>query len=345
MRPLSTPTDPPLSPAVLERLVLRWRRDAPTSGLGAHQRRRQGHSLDFREYHPWQRGDDIRKVDWRASARQPRRGELLLRSFEAEERLALAIMIDNRQSMALPEAMPRLLWALWAARALAMLALDKGDEVTLARLFSGAAEPVLELRGPEARVKLRTWTEALWSQRGSAGESLVDLDRIAAKMRPAGATVLISDMLFDDAEGRVQRFARQMQRHKQSFSVVQLDSTAQEIGLLRAARTFHLLRPGEAASDETQLFDETVMQQATNDIASYLRKMRKALQGGGLDWPNQSVVWPHVETPGGVGSVTTRQTGTVPGQDAGLEQLKTLFAQTFPKLPLLAGLALGGGRV
>lgn len=316
--------------------MLRWRRDAPAAGIGVHQRRRQGHSLEFREYRLWQRGDDIRTVDWRASLRQPRRGDLLARSYEAEERLALAIVIDNRPAMMLPETMPRLLWALWAVRALAMLALDKGDEVILARLCAGAAEPVLELRGPDARVRLRAWTEALWHQRGAAGEGFADLDRIAAKMRPAGATVLISDMLFDDAQGRIRRFARQMQRRRQSFSVVQLDSTAHEIGLLRAAHTFHLLRPDEEASDEMQLFDETVMQRATEAIAAHLKEMRRSLQGGGLDWPQQPVIWPQAETPG--------ETGPKAMQGDGLERLKTLFAQSFPRIPLLAGLALGGGR-
>lgn len=328
MTPAGAPTDPPLSPAMLERLVLRWRRDAPVVGIGAHQRRRQGHSLEFRDYRLWQRGDDIRNVDWRASARQPRREDLLLRSYEAEERLALAILIDNRPEMALPGKMPRLLYALWATRALAMLALDKGDEVILARLCPGPAEPVLVLRGAGAGAKLRLWTETLWHQRATAGEAFDDLDRIAMKMRPAGGSVLISDMLFEDADGRMGRFARQMQRRKQSFSVVQLDSTVHEIALLRAAQTFHLVRPGEGTGDDMQLFDEAVMHHATEAIAAHLHKMRHAFHGGGLDWPQVPVVWP-----------------AVPEDDTtGMERLKTLFVQSFPRLPLLSGLSLGGGR-
>lgn len=331
------PTDPPLAPAVLTRLVLRWRRDAPTVGIGPHQRRRQGHSLEFRDYRLWQRGDDIRNVDWRASLRQPRRGDLLMRSYEAEERLALAILVDNRPGMALPETMPRLLWALWAVRALAMMALEKGDEVILACLCAGAAEPVLELRGFAAQARLRAWTEALWQGRDGVGAEFNDLDRIAAKMRPAGATVLLSDMLFEDADGRMRRFARRMQRRRQSFSIVQLDSTAHEIGLLRAAQVFRLARPGEAAGDEMQLFDETAMARATDAITDHLQKMRQSLQGGGLDWPHLPVVWP--QTAASVGAISSQS-----ARSAGLAQLKTLFAQSFPQLPLLAGLALGGGR-
>lgn len=328
MVPGSVLTDPPLAPAVLTRLVLRWRRDVPSASLGAHQRRRQGHSLEFREYRLWQRGDDIRSVDWRASLRQPRRGNLLLRSYEAEERLALAILVDNRPGMALPETMPRLLWALWAARALAMRALEKGDDVILACLCAGAAEPVLELRGPEAQARLRAWAEALWHGRDRVVEGFADLDQIAAKMRPAGATVLISDMLFEDEAGRLRRFAHQMQRRRQSFSVVQLDSTAHEIALLRAAGVFHLTRPGAGAGDEMQLFDEAAMTRATDAITGHLQKMRQILQGGGLDWPHLPVVWPEMAASEG---------------ELGLEQLKALFAQSFPQLPLLAGLGLGGG--
>lgn len=330
MIPTIALTDPPLSPAMLERLVLRWRRDAPAVGIGAHQRRKQGHSLEFRDYRVWQRGDDIRNVDWRASLRQPRREELLLRSYEAEERLSLAIVLDNRPEMALPETMPRLLYALWAVRALVTLALAKGDEVILAKLCSGPGEPVLVLRGAEAKSRARGWCETVWCQRVEASATFANPDRILEKLRPAGAVVLISDMLFDDPAQQMQRFVRQAQRRQRSFSVMQLDSVQHEIGLLRAARTFHLLRAGQEAGDEMHQFDEAAMQQATSAIAAHLQDMRRAFQAGGLDWPQNPVSWP-----------LQPEVVSNPG-DVVMGRLKSHFAQSFPRLPLLAGLSLGG---
>ncbi len=320
-------TDPPLSPAMLDRLVLHWRRDAPTLGTGAHLRRRQGHSLKFRDYRAWQRGDDIRNVDWRASLRQSRREDLLLRSFEAEERLALAIVLDNRPAMALPEAMPRLLYALWAARALVALALDKGHEVFLAKLCAGPGETVVTLRGAGAKARARIWCETLWRQRSEASDGFANCDRILQKLRPAGAVVLVSDMLFDDPERQMPRFAQLAQRRQRSLSVLQLDSVRHEIGLLRAAQKFHLSLPGQEPGNEMHLFDETVMLTATHAIADHLQELRHALHAGGLDWPQEPVIWPEAETC--VAAVA-------------LERLKTHFAQSFPRLPMHAGLNLGG---
>lgn len=321
------PTDPPLSPSLLDRLVLQWRRDAPAAGNGAHIRRRQGHSLEFREYRAWQRGDDIRAVDWRISARQARPEDLLMRSFEAEEQMALAVLIDNRPEMALPEAMPRLLYALWAARALAHMALQKGDQVVLARLFGGPEEPVVRLKGAAGAARARSWAEALWKGRAEATAEFADPRKILTELRPAGAVVVISDMLFDDPQRRFHQLARQAQGKRRSLSVLQLDSTYHEIELLRRATRFHLLRPGQAADDTTHEFEPTAFKTATDAVAAHLAGLRRAVQEGGLDWPADPVSWP--EPPEGPGS-------------EGADLLKTHFNRTFPRLRMLAGLSLGG---
>ena len=323
-------TDPPLSPAMLDRLVLRWRRDAPSLGTGPHQRRRQGHSLEFREYRAYQRGDDIRGVDWRASARLPRRGDLLLRSFEAEQQMTLAIVIDNRPEMALPETMPRLLYALWAMRALATLALDKGDEVILARLFAGPGEALATMRGAAGGVRARDWAETIWAGRlmPSALAGFADMRRIADKLRPAGAAVVLSDMLFDDPEQKFVQFARQIQTRRRSLSVLQLDSVQHEIALLRRAAEFRLIRPDQHESDDLQQFDEVAFRTATDAVTVHTTRLRQSARAGGLDWPLDPVAWPLPD------SDDTLQSGT--------ERLKSRFAQDFPRLPLLANLSFGG---
>lgn len=323
MAPSGALTDPPLSPSVLDRLVLQWRPDAPAAGIGAHVRRRQGHSLEFREYRAWQRGDDIRAVDWRLSARQARPGDLLMRSFEAEEQMALAVLIDNRPEMALPEGMPRLLYALWAARALAHLALQKGDQVVLARLFKGPGDPVLRLNGASGGTRARAWAEALWNGRAQATAEFADPRKILAELRPAGAVVVISDMLFDDPDRRFHRLARQAQGRRRSLSIMQLDSTHHEIELLRRAARFQLLRPGQVADDTINEFEESAFKTVTDAVAAHLGGLRRAVQAGGLDWPADPVSWPE------------------PAAEAA-EALKTHFTRTFPRLRMLAGLSLGG---
>lgn len=321
-------TDPPISLAALGRAVLRLRQNVPASGLGVHVRRRQGHSLEFREYRPYQRGDDIRTVDWRASSRMPRRSDLLVRSFEAEQQLSLVIVLDNRPDMRLPEAMPKLLYALWAARALATLALGQGDEVVLARLFSGAAPAIARLRGGTGQIQARHWADAIWQEGdarpGEAGQpDFTDLARLARRLRPAGAVVVISDMLFDDPDHRFMQFARAAQGQRRSLSVLQLDSLQHETGLLRREREFRLIRPGHAIEQGTQQFDESVLAAAAEAIARHLALSRHSIQAGGLDWPFEPVTWPEPDL-------------------SGAEALKTHFSRSFPGLPMLAGLTLGG---
>lgn len=323
-------TDPPIPPAALGRAVLRMRRNAPSSGLGAHVRRSQGHSLEFREYRPYQRGDDIRTVDWRASSRMTRRSNLLVRSFDAEQQLTLAIVLDNRPDMRLPEAMPKLLYALWAVRAMADLALGQGDEVILARLFSGAAPAMARLRGG-GQMEARRWADAVWqdgnpsSAQGRADDAdqpdFADLAGLVRRLRPAGAIVVVSDMLFDDPEQRFMRFARAAQGQRRSLSVLQLDSLQHETGILRREREFTLIRPGHAANTVTQQFDEDVFAAAANAVSGHLALCRHMVHSGGLDWPADPVTWPEPEIPG-------------------LDALKSHFSQTFPRLPMLAGLTL-----
>ncbi|HRM76277.1 MAG TPA: DUF58 domain-containing protein, partial [Paracoccus sp. (in: a-proteobacteria)] len=241
-----------------------------------------------------------------------------MRSFEAEQQLTLVIVLDNRPDMRLPEAMPKLLYALWAVRALATLALGQGDEVVLARLFSGAAPAIARLRGGSGQIQARHWADAIW-QDGDARSAdsraadarsadarasvaaqpdFADLAGVVRRLRPAGAVVVISDMLFDDPEHRFMQFARAAQRQRRSLSVLQLDSLQHETALLRREREFRLIRPGHAIDAGTQQFDESVLAAAADAVAGHLAMSRHAIHAGGLDWPLEPVTWPEPDLPG-----------------------------------------------
>ncbi|PZX26321.1 DUF58 domain-containing protein [Rhodobacter capsulatus] len=320
-------TAPPLSRAMLQRLVLRYRRNAPAAALGPHLRRAQGHSLEFRDYRAYQPGDDIRTVDWRASLRRGETAGLLVRSFEAEKRLTLAVLIDNRPEMLLPETAPKLLFALWALRALAELALAGGDDVLLARLFSGAGQPSVTLRGTSGPQQAARWAEALWHAGDVSGvgaaPAFADLTALERQLQPASAVVVISDLLFDDRGGRFAAFLRAAQMRRRSVSILHLDSFAHEAAMLRQLGQFRLLRPDAQEDPGPLRHDAAVLAEAGAAIAEHLRALRREAAGPGLDWPAQAVQWPATD---------------------GFEKtdLRDLFAQSFPALPLLRGLGLGG---
>jgi len=59
----------PISRDRLQRALFKARHEMPSAGLGATRRRRLGQSLEYREHREYVAGDDIRNIDWRASAR------------------------------------------------------------------------------------------------------------------------------------------------------------------------------------------------------------------------------------------------------------------------------------
>ena len=63
---------------------------------GSHDGARPGHGGDFRDIHPFVPGDEIRRVDWKATARAARRpGELFVRRTHALSDASVVIVIDN----------------------------------------------------------------------------------------------------------------------------------------------------------------------------------------------------------------------------------------------------------
>jgi len=63
---------------------------------GAHEGARPGQGGDFRDIHPFAPGDELRRVDWRATARAARRpGELLVRRTNALSDSSVVIAIDT----------------------------------------------------------------------------------------------------------------------------------------------------------------------------------------------------------------------------------------------------------
>lgn len=62
---------------------------------GGHEGRRGGTGGDFRDIHPFAPGDELRRVDWRATARMARRpGDLLVRRTNALSDSAVVIALD-----------------------------------------------------------------------------------------------------------------------------------------------------------------------------------------------------------------------------------------------------------
>lgn len=63
---------------------------------GAHRSRLRGTGTRFVDHRPYAVGDDLRRVDWRASARSP---TVVVKQYEADRAAATALLVDVSRSM------------------------------------------------------------------------------------------------------------------------------------------------------------------------------------------------------------------------------------------------------
>lgn len=162
--------------------------------VGEHPGRRKGQALEFDDYRGYAPGDDFRSIDWNAYARL---GELYVKTSQAPETIALALLIDCSRSM--DWGRPNKLWyAKRLAVALGAMALLHFDTVQLYRLGDGEAQAGSLFTGPGA---LHAFAEELGRMPVAATTDL--LHGIGAFQQTTslrGITALISDLLVPDEE-------------------------------------------------------------------------------------------------------------------------------------------------
>jgi len=131
---------------VLPRLPLSPR----LTGLhGSHEGRRIGQGGDFRDIHQFAPGDELRRVDWKATARMARRpGDLMVRRTNTLSDASMVIAIDTADDLGAVVAtwgsgdlarsgVTSLDRARQAARSIAAAAISSGDRVALHVLTHG----------------------------------------------------------------------------------------------------------------------------------------------------------------------------------------------------------------
>jgi uncharacterized protein (DUF58 family) len=279
----------PIPSSQLDRYRLRLRQRDRGTVAGGHLIRQRGQSLEFREFRPYLPGDDIRHVDWRASARHHRRDEFVVRTFEHEVQTRLVISIDTRATMRLPEGGSKLQLASWFAEAMAYIAARSGDSVALHGLESGR---VIELGSSADRWRIRRALQQLRAP-GTASPvvSFTALDRA---LPPGGVWLVLTDLYFA-TEAEAMSLAARV-RHAQHGSrwvvVVDFDSWACE-----THRVGHGLRrldgPGVSAPELRVRVTPDLLDDVKRRIDARKRGFDRGAAAGGYDrlkftWPADS---------------------------------------------------------
>jgi len=273
-----------LSPALLGALsglelvsVRRLRR--PSEGV--HPALRHGREEEFFQHRPYVRGDDLRAVDWRASART---GHPLLKERHQPARRPLTLLLDTSASMAFPETASKLRQAKVLAAALAFLALRRGDSVEMSRLRGAGFEKVARLR-PAPR-SLHAISGALTPLSASGdGDLAAGLAGVGSSVARHGLAVVLSDLYGEEA--RLLRAIAAIRRVAE-VAVVQILAAA-EREIPSGFRSLEELEGGTVVS-----LDGAALGSYASRVTAWTEGLEAGVRSAGAEWVSADAAEPPV---------------------------------------------------
>ncbi len=197
-----------LDQQVLDRLsTLQLHARLPMLGSvsGAHRSPIRGSSLEFAEYRKYVPGDDTRRLDWRAYARNDR---YYIKEFEADTNLRMCIVLDTSGSMDFANnGISKLNYARRLAGSLAYIAARQGDAVGLYCAGSDTSGTSEQDKGfhtqiPPKRgtVHLSTVLDELGEAEAAGETGLANSLHKMAERVPQRALIIVFSDLFIDPE-------------------------------------------------------------------------------------------------------------------------------------------------
>ncbi|MGH0033632.1 MAG: DUF58 domain-containing protein [Myxococcota bacterium] len=173
----------------LSRVAGRLLAGSPLLPHGQSPRRdRAGRGLEFLDHRPYSEGDDIRRIDWRATARSRRP---IVRRHRDEAFSTVFLCVDRSASMGTGRGEKWRL-ALQLAAALGYLLVQGGNRVGLAAFSSGVDRALRPARGRAAYARLVKELATLKVRPDGGGSRL---ESCSALVTSASCAVVISDFL------------------------------------------------------------------------------------------------------------------------------------------------------
>lgn len=126
---------------------------------GVKKVRRIGHSYEFEHIKQYNRGDDYRSINWKATGR---RAQLMVNVYEDEKSQAVYTIIDKSRVMHMPfHGLSLFDYAVNASLVIANIVLGKQDK---AGLLTFAEQPKARIRADRGKHQLRKILEALYNE-------------------------------------------------------------------------------------------------------------------------------------------------------------------------------------
>jgi uncharacterized protein (DUF58 family) len=267
----------------LERLHLVAKRLSWAGAKGEHAVSRKGFSLEFSDYRRYQRGDDLRYVDWNVYRRLDR---LLLKVFTAEEEMNIYLLVDTSRSMA--EGAPvKLDYAKKVAAALGYIGLKNLDRVGGAAFDSSLRQPFRLGRGRKQILSMFSFLNKLScsgeTHLGAAIHSFTNL------FPQPGFVVIVSD-LFDPAGWR--RALEELAVKRYQLLVIHV---VDEQELQPKARGDVALADVEGGRERKFFLDDEMLRRFEMELASYFKEIETVCASRGIDYLRTSTQVPFDE--------------------------------------------------
>lgn len=138
--------------------------------LGVKRLRRLGHSMEFEQIRDYVVGDDLRTINWKATARASR---YMVNQYTEEKSQPVYCVIDKGRMMKMPfEGLSLLDYAINATLVMSSIALYKQDR---AGLITFSEEMGVTLKAKRSATQMQTITELLYNQKTRYLESDFEL--------------------------------------------------------------------------------------------------------------------------------------------------------------------------
>jgi uncharacterized protein (DUF58 family) len=211
--------------------------------LGIRKVRMSGSAWEFESLRDYARGDDVRLIDWKATAR---RHKTIVRNQEAEKNQTVLLLVDSGRLMnAEVDGVSKLDSAVSSALILAHVALGRGDRVGLCS-FSHDVHAWVAPRAHRAQIRLLT--DALYNLRGDYSETnhARCLRLLAARYSKRALLIVFTDFVDSDtASEMISHLRLAGRRHVVLFTALN-DPLLARVARSRASNTFEAYRKAAA---------------------------------------------------------------------------------------------------
>ena len=180
--------------AGLDNLELRARVAVEGFLSGLHKSPQRGFSVEFNDYRHYQRGDDMRHLDWKLYARSDK---FYIKQYEDETNVRCMILLDTSASMDYSSGgLSKLNYGVTLASALSYFIMRQRDAVGLITFDDQVRDYIpAKCRQPHLMHILRTLSTL---EPGTKTDVVKPLTDLAASLTKKSIVILITDMLDDE---------------------------------------------------------------------------------------------------------------------------------------------------